>query len=90
MGRGRPCSVHVREEEGPSQSIEVLALYRLRPFSWKFWAAFSRACRGQGDGTWENPYGPQGPAAHNRVEGSRAWAAGDHTENHLGQQILFG
>ena len=31
------CSVHVpEEEEGPSQPIEALALYRLRPFSWKF------------------------------------------------------
>ena len=38
FGERQPiCSVQVREEEGgPSQSIEASALYRLRPFSWKF------------------------------------------------------
>ena len=66
------CPGHVHEEEGPSQFIEALALYRLGPFSWKFWAALSRACRGHGDNTGENPYGPQGPAADNRVGGRGA------------------
>ena len=63
------CPVHVHEEEVPGQSIEALALHRLGPFSWKFWAALSRAHRGHRDNARENPYGPQGPAADNRVGG---------------------